>query len=468
MTPTRGGPLPADPTALLQSLVLQAGGALGGPVEQEHLFQARQLQALSLGWHIVIVCFGVAFPVMVLIAEGLWLRTGDPLFRELARRWSKAMLVLFAVGVVSGTILSFELGMLWPEFMATFGEVFGFAFALEGFSFFIEAIFVVIYVYGWDRLPSRIHFLAGLPIPVAGVAGSLFVISVNGWMNHPVGFDLVDGAVTNVRPFEALFNAHVWHQVVHMQLAAYLVAGFAVAGVYAWAWLRGRRDRYHRVGFAIPFTIAALMAPVQLMVGDWAARAVAENQPTKLAAIEGLAETREGAPLTVLGWYRDGEIVGGVRIPRALSLLAHHDSDARVQGLDAVPPDERPPVNVVRVAFQTMVAIGTGLALLAAIYLLGWWRRRGPPASPWFYRAAVAAGPLSVVALEAGWITTEVGRQPWIVYRLMRVDQAVTGASGVPVGYGVVAGVYALLTVATAAVLIRMARAPRSAEGGGR
>ncbi len=446
--------------------MLQAGGALGGPVEQEHLFQARQLQALSLGWHIVIVCFGVAFPVVVLIAEGLWLRTGDPLYRELARRWSKAMLVLFAVGVVSGTILSFELGMLWPEFMATFGEVFGFAFALEGFSFFIEAIFVVIYVYGWDRLPPRAHFLAGLPIPVAGVAGSMFVISVNGWMNHPVGFDLVDGRVTNVRPLEALFNDHVWHQVVHMQLAAYLVAGFAVAGVYAWAWLRGRRDRYHRVGFAIPFTIAALVAPVQLMVGDWAARSVAENQPTKLAAIEGLAETADGAPLTLFGWYRDGEVVGGLEIPRALSLLAHHDPAASVQGLDAVPPDVRPPVNVVRVAFQAMVAIGTGLALLAAIYLLTWWRRRGPPQSPWFYRAAVAAGPLAVVALEAGWITTEVGRQPWIVYELMRVDQAVTGASGVPVGYGMVAAVYALLTVATAAVLVRIARAPR--EGAAR
>jgi cytochrome bd ubiquinol oxidase subunit I len=422
------------------------------------------MQALSLGWHIVIVCFGVAFPAIVLVAEALWLRTGDPLYRELARRWSKAMLVLFAVGVVSGTILSFELGMLWPEFMATFGEVFGFAFALEGFSFFVEAIFIVIYVYGWDRLSRRAHFLAGLPIPLAGVAGSLFVISVNGWMNNPTGFDLVDGQVVDVRPLEALFNEHLWHEVVHMQLAAYLVAGFAVAGVYAWAWLGGRRDRYHRVGFVVPFTIAALVSPVQILVGDWAARSVAENQPVKLAAIEGLGQTTEGAPLHLLGWYRDGEVVGGIRIPRALSLLSEHRPDAEVAGLEEAPSDERPPVNVVRVAFQTMVAIGTGLFLLSAVYLAVWWRKRRPPASPWFYRAAVAAGPLATVALLCGWITTEVGRQPWIVYEVMRVDQAVTGADGIPFGYGFVAAVYALLTVGAVAILVRMARAPLSAE----
>ncbi len=453
-----------DPVAHLAGLALQAGGALGAPAEQDHLYQARQMQALSLGWHIVIVCFGVAFPAIVLFVEALYLRTGDPVYRTLAKRWSKAMLVLFAVGVVSGTILSFELGILWPEFMARFGDVFGLGFALEGFSFFTEAIFIAIYVYGWDKLSPKVHFLTGIPVAIAGITGSLFVLAVNGWMNNPGGFRLEDGRAVDVEPWRALFGGNVWHELVHMLIAAYMVAGFSVAAVYAWAWLRGRRDRYHRIGLVVPFTIAALAAPVQLVVGDWAARAVADSQPTKLAAFEGLAETTTGAPIHVLGWYSDGEVKYGVEIPRMLSLLSEHDPDATVEGLDAVPPDERPPVNVVRVTFQTMVAIGTGLALLAAVYLITWWRRRRLPRSKWFYRAAVLAGPASVVALMCGWITTEVGRQPWIVYRVMRVEAAVTGASGIPLGYATVAVVYAALTVIAIVLLRRLARTPLDHE----
>jgi cytochrome d ubiquinol oxidase subunit I len=449
-----------DPVAHLAGLAVQAGGALGAAAEQEHLFQARQMQALSLGWHIVIVCFGVAFPAIVLFVEALHLRTGDPVYRTLAKRWSKAMLVLFAVGVVSGTILSFELGILWPEFMARFGDVFGLGFALEGFSFFTEAIFIAIYVYGWDRLPPKIHFLTGIPVAIAGVTGSLFVLAVNGWMNNPTGFRMEDGRAVDVEPWQALFGGNVWHELVHMLIAAYMVAGFSVAGVYAWSWLRGKRDRYHRIGLVVPFTIAALAAPVQLVVGDWAARSVADSQPTKLAAIEGLGETTTGAPLHILGWYEDGEVKYGIEFPKVLSLLAEHDPDATVEGLDAVPPDEQPPVNVVRITFQLMVAIGTGLALLALVYLATWWRKRRPPRSKWFYRAAVIAGPAAVVALICGWITTEVGRQPWIVYRVMRVEEAVTGASGIPLGYATVAVVYAALTVIAVVLLRRVARTP--------
>lgn len=453
-----------DPFSALAVLTLQAGGALGAAAEQEHLLQARQMQALSLGWHIVIVCFGVAFPAIVLIAEARWLRTGDPVYRLLAQRWSKAMLALFAVGVVSGTVLSFELGILWPQFMATFGDVFGLGFALEGFSFFVEAIFIAIYVYGWDRLPPRVHFLTGIPIAIAGITGSLFVLTVNGWMNNPTGFRLVDGRAVDVRPWEALFNDYVWHELVHMLLAGYMVAGFCVAGVYAWGWLRGKRDRYHRIGFVIPFTVAALASPVQLVVGDWAARSVAEHQPVKLAAFEGLGRTTEGAPIHLLGWYRDGEVVGGIEIPRLLSLLTAHDPDATVQGLDSVPADERPPVNVVRISFQTMVGIGSGLFLLAAVHLVTLWRRRRPPGGVWFHRAAVAAGPLAVVALISGWITTEVGRQPWIVYRVMRTEEAVTGADGIPYGYAFIVVLYTALTVIAVWMLRRLARSPLSED----
>lgn len=445
---------------LALSTTLQVAGALGGAVDQEHLFQARQMQALSLGFHIILVCFGVALPAIVLFMEGLWLRTGDPIYRTLAMRWSKAMIALFAIGVVSGTILSFELGMLWPEFMATFGDVFGFAFALEGFSFFIEAIFVTIYVYGWDRLPPRTHFLTGIPIVITGLTGSLFVIAVNGWMNAPGGFSIVDGEVVDIEPVAALFTTNVAHQFVHMILAGYMVAAFTVAGVYAWGWLRGKRDRYHRIGFVVPFTIAALITPVQLLVGDWAAREVAVHQPVKLAAMEGLGETTTGAPFTLGGWYSDGEVRGGIEIPDLLSLLAFHDPDATVEGLGAVPEDDRPPVNVVRMAFHAMVGIGSALALLALLYLITWWRHRRPPRSRWFYRAAVIAGPAAMVALEAGWITTEVGRQPWIVYEVMRVEDAVTGASGIPISYATLGVVYLALGAGALWMLRRVARRP--------
>jgi cytochrome d ubiquinol oxidase subunit I len=439
-----------------------AGGALGGPVDQNYLLEARQMQALSFAVHIPLVCFGIAFPAMVLYVEGLYLRTGDPLYKALAKRWSKVMLILFAIGVVTGTILSFELGLLWPEFMATFGGVFGEAFALEGFSFFIEAIFIAIYVYGWDRLSPRVHFLTGIPIVITGFAGSLFVISVNGWMNDPTGFNLVNGRVTDIQPLAALFNGNFWHELVHMYLAGYVVAGFVVAGVYSQAWLRGRRDRYHRTALVVALSVAALATPAQLLVGDWAARTVAERQPTKLAALEGVGHTKRGAPIHVAGIYDedDGEVKGGIAIPKGLSLLAFHDPNAEVEGLDAVPPADRPPVNVVRFSFQAMVFIGTGLALIGLLYVAVWWRKRRLPRSAWFYRAVVAAAPLSLVALICGWVTTEVGRQPWVAYRVMRTSEAVTGAGGIPIGYAALVAVYLSLGAVAFVMLRRLARRP--------
>ena len=446
--------------AVLAETVSGASSAFGTP-DQDYLFEARQLQTLSFVVHIPLVCFGVAFPAFVVFAEWLHMRTGDETYRVLARRWSKVMLALFAVGVVTGTILSFELGMLWPNFMATFGDVFGLGFAIEGISFFVEAIFIGIYVYGWDRLSPRAHILTGIPIIISGFTGSLMVIAVNAWMNHPSGFRLVDGRAVDVDPFAALFeNSYLWHELIHMYIAGYMVAGFVTAGAYAWIVLRGRASRYHRVGLIIPLTFAALASPVQVVVGDWAGRDVAQAQPVKLAAFEGLAKTESGAPVHLLGWYDGDGVEYGIRIPKLLSLLSDHDPNAEVQGLDSVPADERPPVNVVRFAFQTMVGIGTALAALAVVFVAFWWRRRRLPASPWFYRALVAAGPLSVVALLAGWVTTEVGRQPWVVYGVMRTEQAVTGASGIPVGYATLALVYAALVVATAWLLRRLARAP--------
>jgi len=282
-------------------LLAQVTGGLGDPGPQPDLLEARQMQALSLAVHIPLVCFGIAFPAMILFLEGVWLRTGDPVYKALAKRWSKVTLILFAVGVVTGTVLSFEFGLLWPNFTATFGEVFGLGFVLEGFSFFIEAIFIAIYVYGWDRLKPRLHFLCGIPVVITGVTGSLTVIAVNGWMNNPTGFDVVDGKVTNVRPWEALFNDFLAHEFVHMYIAGYLVTGFIVAGVYARAWLKGRRDRYHRIGLVVPLTIAALAAPVQIVVGDWAARTVADRQPVKLARFRGPVRHEDGCGVHARG-----------------------------------------------------------------------------------------------------------------------------------------------------------------------
>ena len=428
------------------------------------------MQALSFIVHIPLVCFGIAFPAMVIFVEWLHHRTGDELYLTLAKRWSKVMIALFAVGVITGTILSFEMGLLWPNFMATFGSVFGLGFAIEGFSFFVEAIFIGIYVYGWGRLSPRTHLACGIPIVITGFTGSWMVIAVNAWMNHPSGFRLQGGKPVDVHPLSALFgNSYLWHELLHMYMAGYIVTGFVVAAAYAFGRLRGRWGRYERTALAIPLTVAALAAPVQVLVGDWNGREVATYQPTKLAAIEGLGPTTRGADEHILGWYTDGKVKFGISIPHGLSLLAFHSWNATVPGLDAVPPDDRPPVNLERYAFQTMVGMGTLMAILGVVFLYVRVRRKRLPESVWFYRAVVLAGPAALVALIAGWMTTEIGRQPWVVYHVMRTSQAVTGAGALPVGYATLALTYVGVAIAVAWILRRLSRAPQPApvEPGG-
>jgi cytochrome d ubiquinol oxidase subunit I len=439
-----------------------------GAAHQAYLLEARQMQALSFSVHIPLVCFGIAFPAMVLFCEWLYLRSGDELYRTLARRWTRIMAALFAVGVITGTILSFEMGLLWPNFTATFGSVFGLGFAIEGFSFFMEAIFIGIYIYGWDRLSPRAHFWSGIPIVIAGITGSLMVIAVNAWMNHPGGFRLVGHHAVDVHPLKALFaNSFLWPELAHMYIAGYIVTGFLVAGAYAIGKLRGKGrppTRYERTALIIPLTIAALASPVQVLVGDWAARDVATQQPVKLAAFEGLAHTTKGASEHILGWYEDEQVKYGIGIPKLLSFLAFHDPEATVQGLDTVPKDRQPPINVVRFAFQTMVGIGTLLALLGVWLLAVRIRKRRLPESKWFYRAVALAGPASLVALIAGWVTTEVGRQPWVVYHVMLTSEAVTGAGGIVVGYTALALVYLGVACGVVWILRRLARAPLGGE----
>jgi cytochrome d ubiquinol oxidase subunit I len=438
---------------MLTSALTMASAA--GPADP---VAARSQMGFSLGWHIVVACLGVGMPLMVLFAEWRGQRTGDPSYQLLARRWARVLGVLFAVGAVSGTILSFEMGVLWSGLMDHYGAVIGLPFAIEGFAFFIEAIFLGIYLYGWDRLPPRAHLLSGVPIAVAGIASAFFVVSVNAWMNAPRGYTVRNGRVVGVDPWAAIFNPATGPEATHLILAAFMVTGFAMASVYAVAMLRGRRDRYHRLGLLIPLTFAAIMTPVQIGVGDWAARFVGADQPVKLAALEGLAHTQGHAPVAIGGLFYGGRLHGALTIPDGLSLLLRLNPAGRVTGLDSVPAADRPPVAIVHLAFDTMVGIGFGLLALGAWLAWSWWRRRDVPRSRWFLRAVAVSGVGATVAMEAGWVATEVGRQPWIVYHVLRVSNAVNPAPGLADGVWPVIAVYALLTVGTVYVLRRLAR----------
>ena len=422
------------------------------------LYFARMQMALSLGWHIVVACFGVGFPALVLFAEWRARRRGDADLESLAHTWAKALGLLFAVGAVSGTILSFEMGMLWPGLMSRFGAVYGFPFTLEGFAFFIEAIFTGIYLFGWDRLAPRAHLLSGVPVIVSGIAGAFFVVSANSWMNTPRGFRVRDGEIVDVNPWAGMFNPATAAESVHMVVAAVMVTGFCVASVYAVGMLRGRRGRYHRLGLLLPLTVAAVAAPIQVVVGDWIANVVAEHQPVKLAALEGLSRTGTRVPISLGGIYVDGELRYAIRIPYGLSLLVKHDPNGTVPGLDTAPPALRPPVNLTHLSYNLMVGIGFGLVALALWFGWAWWRRRDLPATRWFLRAVGISGIAAVTALEAGWTATEVGRQPWIVYEIQLTRDAVSTAPGLRYGFFAVLAVYTVLTVLTVYVFRRLAR----------
>lgn len=424
-----------------------------------NLLAAREQMAFTLGFHIILVPFGVAFPCMVLVAEWRGWKRDDADAMKLARRWSKVMAVLFAVGAVTGTVLSFEMGLLWPGLFDRFGAVIGVPFAIEGLAFFVEAIFVGIYLYGWKRLSPKAHFLSGIPIVLSGVLGTAAVIAANAWMNQPAGFRIApDGSITDIDPLGAIFNDAFGYEATHMLIAAYMVAGFTVGSIYAVGWLRGNRTRYHRLGFVIPFVIAAVAAPVQVVVGDVAARGVFKDQPSKFAAMELTTTSGPDQAMHLGGVLVDGKVVGAISIPGLDSLLAGFSTSTEVTGLDRIPVDERAPQSIVHLAFQVMVVIGIALVALGAWFGSVWWRKRRLPESTWFWRAAAVAGLGSIAALEAGWITTEVGRQPWIVYKLMRVEDAVTTNGGLWWTYGLLVVLYAGLGTATMLVIRRMAR----------
>lgn len=418
---------------------------------------ARSQMAMSLAFHIIFAAVGIAMPLLMVIAEGLWLRTKDEIYLVLTKRWAKGTAIMFAVGAVSGTVLSFELGLLWPKFMAYAGPIIGMPFSLEGFAFFLEAIFLGIYLYGWNRVPAKLHWLAGLLVLLSGTLSGIFVVTANAWMNTPAGFELVNGRVVNIDPFAAMFNPAAFTQTLHMTIAAFQAVGFAVAAIHAFMLLRDPLNLFHRRAFAIALTVGAVMAIIQPFAGDLSAKQVAEYQPIKLAAMEGQWETERGAPLRLGGWPDQAaeETRYALEIPYVLSFLAYADPTAEVTGLKAFPAEDRPPVAITHLAFQIMV--GAGLAMMSAGLVGAWlaWRYRRLPDSRWYLWLVVCCGPLGFMAIEAGWVVTEVGRQPWIIYNVMRTAEAVTPMPGLVVPFTTFTILYIFLAIVVVYLLRR-------------
>jgi cytochrome d ubiquinol oxidase subunit I len=420
---------------------------------------ARAQMAATLGFHIILACFGIALPSIVLLAEFIGLRRHNETALLLARRWSQAMGVLIAVGAVTGTVLSFELGLLWPGLMRQYGSVLGVPFGVEGLFFFLEAIFAGIYLWGWRRLPGWAHWWSGVPIAVSGIFGAMAVIAVNSWMNTPGGFTEVDGQITSVNVWQVFFSRSAIYEMPHMILAAYMVAGFGVASVYAVGILRGRRDRYHYTGFALGFVPAAVLTPFQIFVGDTAARAIAHDQPVKFAAMEYVARTSRQVPEWLGGAYVNGHIYAGIKIPYMDSLLVGFGPGTKVIGWDSVPPADRPPVVwLIHLAVDVRVGLGSLLLLVGLWAAWTWWRRRRWPRPRVFWALGAVSGLAAVVAMECGWVVTEEGRQPWVVYGLQTTAQAATTNGGILTSLSIVVVGYGVLGAATIAILLMLSR----------
>lgn len=419
------------------------------------LLAARALFGISLAFHIVFAAVGVAMPLFMVLAEWRWRRTGSDVHLDLARRWAKGTTILFAVGAVSGTVISFELGLLWPRFMAFSGAIIGMPFSLEGFAFFAEAIFLGIYLYGWERVGPRLHLASGAVVAAAGAASAFFVTLTNAWMNRPAGFELARGAATRIDPLAAMFPPGWAHEVVHVLLSCYVATGFAVAGIHAFLLLRQPGSAFHRAALRIALGVGAVAALLQPISGDYSARKVAAEQPEKLAALEGQFRTERGAPLRVGGLPdpERRETRWAIELPRGLSLLAFHDPDAEVKGLEAFPRDTWPNTRNVHLSFQVMVGLGTLLAAVSAAWLLGLARRREPPR--WLLAAVVASAPAGFLALEAGWLVTEWGRQPFAVWGALRTADAVTPVRNLAAPFVLFSLLYLLLAAVVTLLLRR-------------
>ena len=420
----------------------------------DNLQAARATMAFSLGFHILFAAIGMTMPLLMSAAHWQYLRKNDTACLALTKMWMKGVAIFFAVGAVSGTVLSFELGLLWPGFMRHAGAIIGMPFSWEGTAFFLEAIAIGLFLYGWKRMHPWLHWATGLVVGISGFASGIFVVAANAWMNSPAGFTWTDGVAQDIDPVGAMFNRAWLHQSIHMQLAALQAVGFAVGGIHGLLYLRGRAPELNLRAVKIAMAFGATAALLQPLAGHFAGQRVAELQPAKLAALEGHFETGRRVPLYI-GGIPDVEkrtMKGGIPLPGMLSFVAHDDFDAEVIGLDRFPRDDWPPVVVVHVAFQVMVGIGGAMALLGALYF--WFLRRGS-FPRWFLRALVAFIPLGAIAIEAGWVVTEVGRQPWIIYGILRTREAVTPVPGMVYHFGLFLVLYLALAAASVWLLGR-------------
>jgi len=410
--------------------------------------------AVSLAFHIIFAIIGIAMPVLMVMAERRWQRTRDPVYLELAKRWARGTAILFAVGAVSGTVLSFELGLLWPRFMELAGPLIGMPFSLEGFAFFTEAIFLGVYLYGWNKVSPRAHLTAGILVAVSGALSGIFVVIANAWMNTPTGYVIVDGVMRGVDPIAAMLTPAAFPQALHMTLAAYAATGLGVAGIHALLLLKNRTNVFNRAALGIGLLVGAPAAILQPISGDIAARYVAHRQPAKLAAMESVYQTQAGAPL---------KVIPGVEIPYALSLLAFHDPSAVVKGLDSIPRDQWPNVGVVHFSFNVMVLLGTYMAVVslwAAWFAL---RKRDLFTQRRLLWALVIAAPCGFIATEAGWMVTELGRQPWTIYGILKTADAVTPMPGLIVPFTAITLLYCALGAIVGRLLYRqIVRSPQN------
>lgn len=422
-----------------------------------HLELARGQMAFSLAFHIVFAAISMVMPFLMFWAYRNYLRDGESIDLLLTKAWMRGAAILFATGAVSGTALSFQLGLLWPEFMLHAGPIFGMPFSLEGAAFFLEAIFLGLFLYGWERLSARLHLFCALMVGICGLASGILVVAANGWMNAPSGFTWVDGHAENIQPWAAMFNPAWPLQAVHMLLAAFQATTMAAAGLHAFGLLSGEGKQLHRRALNYLLPVLAVSSLIQPLIGDLSAKSVAQRQPEKLAAMEAHFHTERGASLIIGGWpSEETETVRwALRIPGALSFLAHGNPDAEVIGLTDFPPDERPPVLITHFAFQTMVGLGTVMLVLGVIYSVARWRQVDLLTKRWWLRTLVVLTPAGFIALEAGWIVTEVGRQPWIIYRIMRTADAVTPVTGLGWSFAIIVLVYSLLAVFSFSLLLR-------------
>jgi cytochrome d ubiquinol oxidase subunit I len=434
----------------------------------DNLLAARLQMGISLGFHIVFACIGMTMPWLMAAAQLRYMKTRDPAYHALALWWAKGVAVFFAVGAVSGTVLSLELGLLWPNFMRHAGPIIGLPFSWEGTAFFLEAIALGLFLYGWERLPERVHLMAGGMVGVCGVASGVLVVSANAWMNSPAGFRWVDGQALDVDPVAAMFNEAWAAQALHTTLASFVATAFAVAGVHALRLRKRPELALHRHGLRISLWMAAVSALLLPLSGDHSAKDVARRQPAKLAAMEALYHTERGASLLVGGIPDDAtqSVRYGIHIPYALSILAFADPGAEVAGLDRVPRDERPPTLVCHLAFQIMVGVGTLLAGLGALFLLLRWRRPEALEAAWFLRLITLATPLGFLAVEAGWTVTEVGRQPWIIYGILRTRDAVSPMPGLVWSLAASIAIYLGLSALVLAIMRRLVRKAEVEERG--